>query len=32
MRRALERMDGKKDPTAYERESYLHSEAYERNH
>ena len=32
MRRAIERMDGKKDPTAYERESYLHSEAYERNH
>jgi hypothetical protein len=32
MRRALERMDGKTDPTAYERESYLHSEAYEKNH
>ena len=32
MRRALQRMDGKTDPTAYERESYLHSEAYERNH
>ena len=32
MRRAIERMDGKKDPTAYERESYLHSEAYERHH
>jgi hypothetical protein len=32
MRRALERMDGKTDPTRYERESYLHSEAYEKNH
>jgi len=32
MRRALERMDSHGDPTAYERESYLHSEAYEKNH
>ena len=29
MRRALERMDGKTDPTRYERESYLHSEGFE---
>jgi|GEM_PF-1551919 hypothetical protein len=29
MRRALERMDGKTDPTRYERESFLHSEGYE---
>jgi hypothetical protein len=32
MRRAIERMDGKGDPTAYQRESYLHAEAYEKNH
>jgi hypothetical protein len=32
MRRALERMDGKVDPTRFERESYLHSEAYENKH
>ena len=30
MRRALERMDNRKDPTAFERESFLHSEAYEK--
>ena len=30
MRRALERMDGKSDPTRYERESYLHAEGYEK--
>jgi hypothetical protein len=29
MRRALERMDGKTDPTRFERESYLHSEGFE---
>lgn len=32
MRRALERMDNRKDPTAYERESYLHAEAFEDRH
>lgn len=32
MRRAIERVDARKDPTAYDRESYLHSEAYEKNH
>ena len=29
MKRALERNEGRKDPTAFERESYLHAEAYE---
>jgi hypothetical protein len=29
MRRALERMDNRKDPTAFERESFLHCEGYE---
>ena len=29
MRRAIERMDGKTDPTRFERESFLHSEGYE---
>ena len=29
MRRALQRMDGKTDPTRFERESFLHSEGYE---
>ena len=32
MRRALERMDNKGDPTAYQRESYLHAEGFEKNH
>jgi hypothetical protein len=32
MRRALENNANRKDPTAYERESYLHAEAYERGH
>ena len=32
MRRAIERVDSRKDPTAYERESYLHAEGFERNH
>ena len=29
MRRALQRMDGKTDPTRFERGSFLHSEGYE---
>jgi hypothetical protein len=32
MRRALENNANRKDPTAYERESYLHAEAYEKGH
>ena len=32
MRRALERNADKSDPTRYERESYLHSEAFEDRH
>jgi hypothetical protein len=32
MRRALERNANKSDPTRYERESYLHSEAFEDKH
>ena len=32
MKRALERNEGRKDPTAFERESYLHAEAYEDKH
>jgi hypothetical protein len=32
LRRAEEMSAGRKDPTAYERESYLHAEAYEKNH
>ena len=32
MRRALERNEGKGDPTRYERESFLHSEGFERGH
>ncbi len=32
MRRALENNANRKDPTAYERESYLHVEAYEKGH
>ena len=32
MRRALERMDNRKDPTAFDRESYLHAEAFEDRH
>jgi hypothetical protein len=32
LRRALERNEGRRDPTAYERESYLHAEAHEDGH
>jgi hypothetical protein len=32
MKRALERNEGKGDPTRYERESFLHSEGYEQGH
>jgi hypothetical protein len=32
LRRAEEMSAGRSDPTRYERESYLHSEAYEKNH
>jgi hypothetical protein len=32
MRRALERNESHSDPTRYERESYLHSEAFEDKH
>ncbi len=32
MRRALENNANRKDPTAYERESYLHAEGYEQGH
>jgi hypothetical protein len=32
MRRALERNENRSDPTRYERESFLHSEAYEDRH
>ena len=32
MRRALERNEGRGDPTAYQRESFLHSEGFEQGH
>jgi hypothetical protein len=32
LRRAEEMSEGRKNPTAYERESYLHAEAYEKGH
>lgn len=32
MRRALQRMDGKTNPTSFDRESYLHSEGFENKH